>query len=465
MSSELLKYSPVKLDLPSEGLLVWEHAGFPQTDYGAFSFQGKCEPEALNRALLEAQVRWPNFHANLVLKRSGFFRVHTWLVRDELNTLEVRDFTGMEALPDDLDAWIYKQMEHEVDHVHDLTREYPARFVLFLLPGDQCIFVFSFHHVAADGVNFYDFLKTAFRIYHRNVTGSEPEWADVAVFHSVAGQVTPISAISTWDFLKYSYMENRKYPFRQAIQIASTPNTGTGRNMIRHIFEDPSMLTALRKRVRREGGTLSDLVLAASKLAIQEWNAGRGAPYEIMYHVLAVNQRLRRDARETAAQGNPMSGVSIPSCSEDRRDPEALLRLVIESRKQKMEQGHDIAWARMSQMLLRVGRLLPMSVRYDLLRHIFDMKISFFVTNLGVVWPRMDRGRPTGETAITRVGDMELVDIHSNVGTTARNPIALILRTFRGKLYMIFAIGRHGISDPDARDFSRLVVDKVLGYL
>ena len=465
MTAELQKYAQVQLDVPSEGLLVWEHAGFTQTEYGAYSFVGKCDPEAMKQAVLEAQVARPNFHSNLVVVRSGLFYTHTWIVRDEPNTLEVHDYRDMAEPPVDNEAWIHQQMEHEVDHVHDLTREYPARFVLFLLPGDKCIFVLSFHHVAADGAGFYDFLKSIFRAYHRKVTGAEPEWADAAIMHSIAGDVAPIKAISTWDFIKYDYKERQKYPFRQAVQMASGPDAKPGRNMVRYIMEDPATCLALRDRARREGGTVSDLALAASKLAIDEWNAGRNAPHEIMWHGLAVNQRLRRSAVETKGQGNPMSAVSIASNSYDRRDPSALLRMVIAMRKYKMEQGHDIALGRVSRAILTFGRYLPMSVRYNVIRHLMDMKITFFVTNLGVVWPKMVNGRPTGQTAITRVGEMELVDIHSNVGSTAKNPMGLILRTFRGRLYLIFAVGRHGVTDQDARDFSKLVVGKVLAYL
>ena len=64
MTAELQKSTQVQLDVPSEGLLVWEHAGFTQTEYGAYSFVGKCDPEAMKQAVLDAQAARPNFHSN-----------------------------------------------------------------------------------------------------------------------------------------------------------------------------------------------------------------------------------------------------------------------------------------------------------------------------------------------------------------------------------------------------------------
>ena len=92
-------------------------------------------------------------------------------------------------------------------------------------------------------------------------------------------------------------------------------------------------------------------------------------------------------------------------------------------------------------------------------------KGSFFLTNLGVAWPKIVNGKPTGESAIQHVGDMELVDVIGSVGTTEKNPLALVMRTLHGKMCLGFATGRNVISDQDARDFPKLVIDKALRFL
>jgi len=94
-----------------------------------------------------------------------------------------------------------------------------------------------------------------------------------------------------------------------------------------------------------------------------------------------------------------------------------------------------------------------------------DHKLSFFLSNVGVLWPRIEKGRPTGETAIRHIGAMELLDIHTSLGPTFNNPLGLIVRTFLGRLGFTFAISRHRISDKEAHAFTRLVVDKLMSYL
>jgi len=457
--------NPVPLDLPSETIFAWEQEGFPQTDYASFSMRGPCDAQALREALWQCQDQRPFFHANLIPTRIGLWQVLAWHERDARVELEVRDFTGLEAVPEDMESWIHGQMAGEIDHVLDLRANFPVRFILYRLPREHHVLVFFFHHVAIDGGGMYDFLREVFRVYHRAVEGAQPEWADAAGIHSQSGGAGAVSAISTWRALGRALAEGRRYPMHRAVQIAGESSDLRGRNMVRHIVEDPDLQRALRDRARRDGGSITDLFLAASKLAIEQWNLSRNALAGIMYHGLAVNQRLRQDRARTKAQGNPMSGISIPSDPADRRDPEALLRHVIERRKELIEQGFDIALSRIVHGIQRAGRVIPLSARYRWLRVILDAKSTFFVTNVGVVWPRIEGGRPTGETLIRRVGQMELLDVHASVGSTKNNFAALILRTFLGRLYVVLSLGRHRISDEDAKEFSKLVFDKAMDYL
>lgn len=453
------------LDPPSEGIFIWERQGVPQTDYGCFSFRGPCDVAALNMALIQAQVDRPHFHAHLISTDIGFRKVLAWVQREEPVRLEVRDFQHLSAPPADMESWVHQQLAGEISRLLRLDREYPVRLILLRLPEDRCCLAIVFHHVVTDGGGVYDFLRDAFRVYHRLVTGRIPPWAEVAGLHAQAGAMQAIAPLSNGRFFRQVLRESRRFPPWRVAQIASAPDPSPGRNMVRYVFEDLAWQKALRARAKRTGGTVSDLVQAAAKLALQEWNQDRHVPQKVFAHGLAVNQRLRRPPEQIAGQGNPMSGILVPSLPEHRRDPDELLRYVIAERRRRLAEGHDIKFADFTHRLHVLGRLLPVPVRHRLLRGLLDLKLSFFLTNLGVVWPRMENGRPTGETEIRQVGDMELVDVHSSVGTTPNNPQALILRTFLNRFYMLFAFGRHRINDRDAAAFSKLVVQKVTDYL
>ncbi len=452
------------LDLPSEGIFMWEQPGFPQTDYGVFQFRGPCDVAALQNAFTQAQKEKPTFHAYLTEKQSGLYHQKWWRVQPEPAPLELEDLRDMPEFPEDMEAWVHERMTPVVMRGQDLTRQYAVSFRLILLPRQTQLLVFMFNHVVTDGGGLYDFLRDTFRIYHRETKGRDPDWAGAPGIHAQSKN-QKIEAISLFRFFLRAYRTNKDYPHGQASMPASIPEFDSGRRIIRHIITDVKEQSALRARAREAGGSLSDLFMAASKLAIQEFNDSRNASTEILTHGLAVNLRGRVPAAETRSMGNPMSGIVIPTSRSERRDPDSLLRLVAQRRKMMLAEGYDIAMSRLLQSISAHTRILPSRYRHPLMRKFLDWPISFFLTNLGVVWPRMENGRPTGETAITHVGDMELVDVHSSVGPTKNNGLAMILRTFMGKFYCVFVFGLNRINEKDGAIFSRLVMEKARAYL
>ena len=464
MSNNHLKKDVLPLDLPSEGIFMWEQPGFPQTDYGAFQMRGPCDIEALKEAFAEAQEEKPTFHAHLMERRCGLVYQKYWHVRGEPAELTIIDKRDPPKLPDDFEAWVHVQMREEIMRGQNLREEYAVKFKLYLLPQKYQILLFMFHHVVTDGGGLYDFLREAFRLYHIKTKNREPDWANAPAIHAQSRAQT-IDPINSFRFFLRAYRANIEHPMKNVGQLAGTPERENGRSMIRCIIEDPKEQKAFRDRARADGGSLSDLFMAASKLAMQDFNDSQGVSTEILAHGLAVNMRGRLPAHEIRDMGNPMSGIVIASDRGERRDPVALLRLIAQRRRQILSEGYDIAMSRMLQSISKATRILPAKYRHPLMRLLLDWQISFFLTNLGVVWPRMENGRPTGETAVKRVGDMELVDVHSSVGPTENNGLALILRTFMGRFYCVFAVGLNKISENDARVFSKLVMKKARGYL
>jgi hypothetical protein len=231
------------------------------------------------------------------------------------------------------------------------------------------------------------------------------------------------------------------------------------------VIDDAATQCALRDRARRDGGTVSDLFVAATKGALDAFNEARGADHETMVHGLAVNQRLRQSEASAAGRNNLVGMITISSNSADRRDPASLLRRVIAERKRKLAAGYDLRLAMLGQKLLALSHILPMSLRGPALRPLIDVPLSLIVTNLGVVWPCMENGRPTGKTAIREIGRMELLDVCSCTGVTEKNCGALILRTFLDRLTLAFQFGRHKITDDDADAYAQLVLDHAKRFL
>ncbi|MRR15230.1 MAG: hypothetical protein EG826_02110 [Deltaproteobacteria bacterium] len=456
----------IPLNPSAEIFMIWERDGFPSTGWTAFPFQGSCDVAAFETALRNTLPLFPVFSSRLVIATHGLLQKCCWEPADELCPLCVTDLRHLEKKPDDMEAWIQPMLNPFLDRYrYDLMQGFPLRFFLFLLPENSGFFAVAWHHCATDGGGLYDFLRELFSAYHGLVTGARPSWASVAAIHSQTAPTADVRPMRLGPLIKKILEQSIRYPIFRSTQIIGSPDAEAGRKMIRYYDDDPLVQKALRDRARLRGGTVSDLCLAAAKLAMQEWNANHGHPPNIMHHLLTVNQRPRQVENEAAGHSVPLSAVIIPSRPEHRRDPQALLDHVIGYRKRMTDAGFDLALERLSRTLMEAGRILPVGIRYRVLRPLLDYKISLSLSNIGVVWPKVEKGKLTGETAIYRIGNMELLDIYTSLGVTYNNPLTMTLRTFRGRLSFLFSVSRHRISDAEAQTFTGLVMDKVKGYL
>ena len=452
---------PIPLDPTSEGIFDWEEPGFPQTIAFGFTFRGEVEPEAMAAAIVEAQETRPHLHAFLKPIRTGLRAALAWHIQDAPCGLEVVDESDDEAAPADMEAWFLETTTDDTTRIRDLQTEYPARFRLFLLPEKIWCLEFACHHVAVDGAKAWGIVRDIFSAYHRRVTGSAPAWADVPAFHSQAGEFAPVDAPTTGEYLPILRRERKRYPFAKVAQIASVIGGAPGRLIVRQVIDDPAEQEAIRRAAREAGGSVSDLFTAAMMGALDEWNASRGEPPTVMLHGMAVNQRLRRRYETDALRGNPMSMIGVPSDREHRRTPAETLAHVVETRTAKLAAGHDVALGILGEKLRGAVRWMPIGLRRRLLRKITVSPLSAFVTNPGILWPEIDGERLTGQTVIREVGGAEMVDVHLSVGTTERNGIALILITCLGRMFAIYTIGLHRVTEDDGCAFAASVLERV----
>jgi hypothetical protein len=461
--------SLIPLDPQSESILNWERPGFSQTDFVGFTLRGRIDADAMRAAVVAVQETRPHFHARLAALRSGLRHAWVWRLCGAPVGLDVTDVPDA---PPDVDAFLHERLRDETNRVKDLACEPPVAFRLFRFPGDVAAIVLSFHHVAADGAGVWECFRDLLAAYHVRVTGETPPWAAVPAFHSLLGETTSVETPPLREFVRRMRAERKAFPNREIAQVMGTArrtgNGAPGRLMIRRTVDDPNLLAALRARARREGGTLTDLFVAGSMKALEEWNGARGKVPTAMVHALAVNQR-RRTKAGGGFQGNPMSMVTVPSREGDRRTPDAALAHAVKTRAGKLAAGHDVALIRLAESMRAPMSYIPPRARGALTRSLVVRPLSLFITNPGILWPVVVGGRPTGETAITRIGGADVVGaevaaFHLSVGGTEANPLAMILTTFRGTLHVDCTVGRHRLREDEARGYLDLVLRRVFDY-
>lgn len=453
--------NPQILDEPSENLMFWDEEGFPQTIASAFEFEGPLVDAALRSSVAWAVSSRPRFAARLHQIRVGRQWIPAWHFNGAAPAVESGDLR-LDDVPESLHRDRIEAHLASLVGRTDLSREAPARVQCVRLTHRRWALIVAFHHVLMDAAGLYAFVRDVLSDYHLRVTGSPATWAAAPSIHAAGGSVSAPVSLSAGRMVLRMLAENREYPIRRCAQIAGTASGVPGRAMIRRDLTDPLLLDAMKVRARRAGGTLTDLFLAGSKVALAEWNRERDTPHDIFHHGLAVNLRNRVDPAHIREQGNPMTGFTVCTRADERRDPDTTLRLVIDRRRAKSGQGVDMGMADLTRTFVRRARSLPPAWRYRLLHGLVDIPISFFLTNVGVLWPRFHNGRPTGETALREAGGAFLLDVHLSVGATRSNPLALILQGLNDRLQIIYIVGTHRLTRREGESFADLMIRRTV---
>ena len=193
-------------------------------------------------------------------------------------------------------------------------------------------------------------------------------------------------------------------------------------------------VAALRRWARKEGATLNDLLLAASGLSLQEDAQRKGQRPARISLWTVVNLRGRLNQKEL--NGNLNTTYMIDTMPQDRSNLTQLLRRVTHQRQQQQAEGWPVANFRALQRLGRSSRILPLRLRKPLLRPLIEARYSIVLSNVGVLWPEMKGGRPTGRSFLERSGGLRLVGIGIESPPLRRPAYHLVSYTFLGTLHL-----------------------------
>lgn len=348
-----------------------------------------------------------------------------------------------------------------VDHLYDRGRrerrlrcEHPVRATVATAGRDHTVVLLERHHAAADATTTYLFLRDVLAYYHRTLTGEIPAWVDVPAIHAaVTGDVrTGAPVLETI----HSLVRQRRHPRGEITDLAGTGCDDACQLVGRATVDDAATTTDLRQRARRLDASVTDLLVAATMRAVQEWNDRRGAPAGRQRHDLPVAQQSHGRHR----RANQLSLISVSCEAADLDDRDALVRSVARQRRDLLERGVDITSAQMAETLSPLAWVQPSW------RRRFDAepwRPTSVVTNPGVFWPEVVDGHPTGATALTETGGLSVTDTLTVLNSGAAP--ALRVTTFRGRLRLDVANNQEEMTQAEVSAFAELVRDELLAFL
>ena len=455
------------LDRFSEYAMAAESDHYPKTDFSQFGFQGKIDYCALCEAYSEALADIPIFSSHLSERRNGFFYEPYWTYNHEIpNTLQVVDCRHMVQHPFDPMQFSTEYYKLRTRRRFDLSREFPFNCSLLRVDDDKYIFSILYHHSALDPNKAYRVLTGMLQRYHEKVTGTPPEWVGslgMAALKRSTALVKPIAPLTFMrDQLVDVWVKNRNGVVQTiASEELLDYRKVKGRYSFRAVIDDRKLLDSLMARVKRNEATLNDLVFAVARKTLTAWNEERNIAAERFRFMLVTSLKGRMELPPNAGAG--LAGLNFVSAGHQNADLDTLIRFYRDNRRNQLARGIDIQFYNTLCKIVGAMRMFPMEVRHRLMDPLAaSIPCTFYVSNLGVVWPRWENGRPTMDSAIIRVGDFEINDVHSSASMGRSIGLGLTIRTHNRRLFLNFVADRFRFRRLEVQELvNRIVADLI----
>jgi hypothetical protein len=444
----------VPVDPFSEYAMALESDDYPTTDFTQFGFRGRIDVPAFAEAFDEAMALVPTFSCHLRDERRGARYAPVWVRTREqpANRLVVEDCRHL--VNGQFDPMEFSTRFHSRRTLRriDLTREFPVTCYLVRVRDDQYLFSILYHHSVMDGRKAFRMLTAMFAGYHRRVTGQTPSWAASPGMTSLVRNAD-VQPPPFREFAREQLAEI--FATRGVAHVATDqPRAVRGRYSFRAVVEDEAFLAALQARARASEATLNDVLFAVARQAITQWNGARGADARRLRFMLITSLAGRMPLSEHAGAG--VSALNFLSHEDGPRTLDERIRFFRDRRVDQLARGIDVAYHRTMARMVTALRVLPLPARGRPIRRLAEqVPCTFYLSNVGVLWPKVVGGRPTARSAIARVGNFVVNDVHSSASIARNIGVGLTVRTHDGRFYLNFVVDRWRFTKDEAEAFAR----------
>ena len=455
----------------SEYAMICEDDDYPKTDFTQFQFRGKIDIPALAMAYEEAILKVPVFHSHMHHGRKGIFFVPYWQGNyEQKNRLVIEDCRHLAGAPFDPMEFSTRFHEMRTRRRINLAREFPFQGYLVRFDDDGYIFSVLYHHSCLDPVKFFIVFNRMLSRYHELVKGEKPDWA---TYEGMKGLARSGKLINPIPLGKYAYRQIKdiyfKYPKSKVSHLASEKlldfKKEMGRHSLRAVIDDPKLIEGIGNRVKRHHATVNDLLLACCRKVATQWNKEHDQDHE-RFRVMLISSLKGRKDEKVEVGGAAVAALNYVSEGHSDKSMDELIEIFRDFRKDMLINGYDIQMNKLINKFISAYRIFPYSLRSKVAMSMVEKTpTSFYVSNVGVMWPKIKDGHPTMESVVIGAGDFVIEDIHSSASIAKFMGFGLTTRTHNKRFYMNFVSDRFRFREDEAKQIRDMIVKEFINAI
>lgn len=421
---------------------------------------GSVDVELMFQSARKAVLKFPQLHSVLMdIKTRGLHRLE-WSIGDP-NILPVffHDLSR-KHLNDDPMGNVLFTLNSRLDREWDLLKEMSSEFHCIKLSDERFLFGWLIHHAAGDASIGSDVGKDTLLIYSEMVHGPTPDPpVEYLSFSGSRKRAATSKKMRLSDYLRDA---------RQTVQnllVSPTYPVGSGKksdlrqhHSKRVLSEDES--ARLQSRIKSNGLSLIDTLVAATHYAIDDWNMQRNIKPGFLTSSVSVSMRGRFRGLD---QENSSSLIFFESSPENRSDSTKFLKSLAMERIRHFRKQKDLKLAENIKVMVNIVRIFPYRLRKKLISFITNQhNFSAAVTFLGVIWPKIENGKLTADSALTQLGGLQIQEVMGiPYKMLSRTKTLFMVYIFRNRLNFALSTSASLFTREENEEFLDLVIKRL----
>jgi hypothetical protein len=450
-----------RLDAISEMLALSSYGNGKNIIFSGLDLKGPMDLQAFHEASRQAASVFPHFMSTIrEIKING--RYH--LVRQHSPDLPlpfgVQELKIKDASATLLDNILYT-LSPRLDRDWNLFQELPLEMRLIRVSERHHVLATFIHHVAGDVGSIMEFGQVTFANYHELVTGQPPDWKHEPLPVS-SSRKRPVEKKQLKGQAWLASVRGTLSGFLNppAVPLGNGDRGNDEQYQIKRVLS-PKDSRELAGSTGRACASLPDRLTAATHLAVDQWNSERGIGPGTLTTSMTVNMRGRYKHLDNP---NNSALIFLRSLPNERKDLNGFCRILATQRVKRFRAQSDSSYYQSLQRFNNTFRLLPFHLRQRLVSFVMSKhQVSVAITPLGVLWPTLQNGRPSGETFLKKSGALDVTEVHGLGYKLASNTrLLLVVYAFRDQVNLILASSASLFTRQESEEFMDLIMKNLV---